>query len=180
MQIVNYKRRQLFGISEQFKVLDKMKCKNCKYRKNIANTSETGSAICSYSNSWFPINIENNCYFIPEKKELTCGDCSRLTEDTACFGCSEDDSALYNGQLCRGFVDEREAEFKQILMFWKVQEFYDRERINKLIDEFEQFYDNLLKQEQNGILLAVIGREVVIEHLSSNAYKSKERTQYLV
>lgn len=180
MQIVNYKRRQLFGISEQFKVLDKMKCKNCKYRKNIANTSETGSAICSYSNSWFPINIENNCYFIPEKKELTCGDCSRLTEDTACFGCSEDDSALYNGQLCRGFVDEREAEFKQILMFWKVQGFYDRERINKLIDEFEQFYDNLLKQEQNGILLAVIGREVVIEHLSSNAYKSKERTQYLV
>lgn len=180
MQIVNYKRRQLFGISEQFKVLDKMKCKNCKYRKNIANTSETGSAICSYSNSWFPINIENNCYFIPEKKELTCGDCSRLTEDTACFGCSEDNSALYNGQLCRGFVDEREAEFKQILMFWKVQGFYDRERINKLIDEFEQFYDNLLKQEQNGILLAVIGREVVIEHLSSNAYKSKERTQYLV
>lgn len=180
MQIVNYKRRQLFGISEQFKVLDKMKCKNCKYRKNIANTSETGSAICSYSNSWFPINIENNCYFIPEKNELTCGDCSRLTEDTACFGCSEDDSALYNGQLCRGFVDEREAEFKQILMFWKVQGFYDRERINKLIDEFEQFYDNLLKQEQNGILLAVIGREVVIEHLSSNAYKSKERTQYLV
>lgn len=44
-------------------------------------------------------------------------------------------------------MDEREAEFKQILMFWKVQGFYDRERINKLIDEFEQFYDNLLKQE---------------------------------
>ena len=125
-----------------------MKCKNCKYRKNIANTSETSSAICSYSNSWFPINIENNCYFIPEKRELTCGDCSRLTEDTACFGCSEDDSALYNGQLCRGFVDEREAEFKQILMFWKVQGFYDREKINKLIDEFEQFYDNLLKQDR--------------------------------
>lgn len=74
-----------------------MKCKNCKYRKNIANTSETGSAICSYSNSWFAINIENNCYFIPEKKKLTCGDCSRLTEDTACFGCSEGDSAIYNG-----------------------------------------------------------------------------------
>ena len=37
-----------------------MKCKNCKYRKNIGNTSETGSAICSYSSSWFPVNIENN------------------------------------------------------------------------------------------------------------------------
>ena len=53
----------------------------------------------------------------------------------------------YKNDLCREFVDEREAEFKQILMFWKVQGFYDRERINKLIDEFEQFYDNLLKQE---------------------------------
>lgn len=120
-----------------------MKCKNCKYRKNIGNTSETGSAICSYSSSWFPVNVENNCRFIPEKKELTCGDCSRLGEDTACFDCSEDDSAIYNGQLCRGFVDEREEEFKEILMFWKVQGFYDREKINKFIDEFEEFYDDL-------------------------------------
>lgn len=142
-----------------------MKCKNCKYRKNIGNTSETGSAICSYSSSWFPVNIENNCRFIPEKKALTCGDCSRLGEDTACFDCSENDSAIYNGQLCsmlsitlkfeykisaiyngqlcRGFVDEREEEFKQILMFWKVQGFYDREKINNFIDEFEEFYDDL-------------------------------------
>ena len=124
-----------------------MKCKNCKYRKNIGKTSETGSAICSYSSSWFPVNIENNCHLISEKKELTCGDCSRLGEDTACFDCSEDDSAMYNGQLCRGFVDEREEEFKQILMFWKVQGFYDREKINKFIDEFEEFYDDLLNQE---------------------------------
>ena len=27
-------------------------------------------------------------------------------------------------------------------MFWKVQGFYDREKINELIDEFEQFYDS--------------------------------------
>ena len=47
-----------------------MKCKNCKYRKNIGNTSETGSAICSYSSSWFPVNIENNCHLIPEKRNL--------------------------------------------------------------------------------------------------------------
>ena len=107
-----------------------MKCKNCKYRKNIGKTSETGSAICSYSSSWFPVNIENNCHLISEKKELTCGDCSRLGEDTACFDCSEDDSAIYNGQLCRGFVDEREEEFKQILMFWKVQGFYDCEKVS--------------------------------------------------
>lgn len=28
-------------------------------------------------------------------------------------------------------------------MFWKVQGFYDREKINKFIDEFEEFYDDL-------------------------------------
>lgn len=108
---------------------------------------ETGFIICSYSNSWFPTNIESNCYFIPEKKKLTCSDCSRLNEDMACFSCSEDDSAIYNGQLCRGFADKREEELKQILMFWKVQGFYDREKINKLIDEFEHLYDKILKKE---------------------------------
>ena len=49
---------------------DKLKCKNCKYKTNIANTSETGSAICSYPSSWFPVNIEDNCHFIPEKRKL--------------------------------------------------------------------------------------------------------------
>ena len=47
-----------------------MKCKNCKYRKNIGKTSETGSAICSYSSSWFPVNIENNCHLISKKRNL--------------------------------------------------------------------------------------------------------------
>lgn len=126
---------------------DKLKCKNCKYKTNIANTSETGSAMCSYPSSWFPINIEDNCHFIPEKKEITCSDCSRLYEDMACFSCSEDDSAIFNGQLCRGFIDKRKEELNSILMFWKVQGFYDREKINELIDEFEQFYDSFFKQE---------------------------------
>lgn len=31
-------------------------------------------------------------------------------------------------------------------MFWKVQGFYDREKINELIDEFEQFYDSFLSR----------------------------------
>ena len=91
---------------------DKLKCKNCKYKTNIANMSETGSAICSYPSSWFPVNIEDNCHFIPEKKEITCSDCSRLHEDMACFSCSEDDSAIFNGQLCRGFIDKRKEELK--------------------------------------------------------------------
>lgn len=119
-----------------------MKCKNCKYKTNIANTSETGSTICSYPSSWFPANIEDNCHFISEKKEITCSDCSRLHEDMACFSCAEDDSAIFNGQLCRGFIDKRKEELNRILMFWKVQGFYDRKEINELIDEFEQFYDS--------------------------------------
>lgn len=64
----------------------------------------------------------------------------------ACFSCSEDDSAIFNGQLCREFIDKRKEELNSILMFWKVQGFYDREKINELIDEFEQFYDSFLSR----------------------------------
>lgn len=64
-----------------------------------------------------------------------------------CFSCSEDDSAIFNGQLRRGFIDKRKEELNSILMFWKVQGFYDREKINELIDEFEQLYDTFFKQE---------------------------------
>ena len=48
---------------------------------------------------------------------------------------------MYNGHLCIGFIDKREEEFNSILMFWKVQGLYDREKINKLLDDFEQSYD---------------------------------------
>ena len=82
-----------------------------------------------------------------ELKELTCGDCSRLNEDTGCFACQETDSAMYNGHLCIGFIDKREEEFNSILTFWKVQGLYDREKINKLLDDFEQSYDRLFNQE---------------------------------
>ena len=44
-------------------------------------------------------------------------------------------------------IDKRKEELNRILMFWKVQGFYDREKINELIDEFEQFYDCFFKQE---------------------------------
>ena len=43
--------------------------------------------------------------------------------------------------------DKRKEELNSILMFWKVQGFYDRKKINELIDEFEQFYDSFFKQE---------------------------------
>lgn len=123
-----------------------MKCKECKYKNNVANTEETGTAICSYPSSWFPVHLEDNCHFIPEKKELTCGDCARLGEDTACIGCTTSDSAYYKDELCDGFIDKKEDEFNKILMFWKVQGFYNRDKINKMLDEFEQYYEKLVKQ----------------------------------
>lgn len=100
-----------------------MKCKNCKYRKNIGNTSETGSAICSYSSSWFPVNIENNCHLISEKKELKCGDCSRLGEDTACFDCSEDDSAIYNDNCAEDLWMNGKKNLNKYLCFGKFKDF---------------------------------------------------------
>lgn len=30
--------------------------------------------------------------------------------------------------MCIGFIDKREEEFNSILMFWKVQGLYDREK----------------------------------------------------
>lgn len=124
-----------------------MKCKECKYKNNVANTEETGSAICSYPHSWFPVHLEDNCHYIPEKKELTCGDCARLGEDMACSGCDAEDSALHRSKLCIGFIDKKEEEFSKILMFWKVHGFYDRDKINELIDKFEQSYARLTVQE---------------------------------
>lgn len=123
-----------------------MKCKDCKHKRNIANTEQTGSAICTYPSSWFPVDIDDNCHFIPEKKELTCGDCACLGEDFACSCCLPQDSAYFNGELCPGFIDKKEEEFSKILMFWKVQDFYDREKIVDLIDRFEEFYNKLTEQ----------------------------------
>lgn len=28
--------------------VDELKCNNCKYKTNVSNTEETGTAICSY------------------------------------------------------------------------------------------------------------------------------------
>lgn len=124
-----------------------MNCKDCKYRNNISNTDESGMAICSYPSSWFPVHLGDNCHLIPEKMELTCGDCSRLGDDSACIGCIAEDSAYDDGVLCSGFVDKQEEEFSKILMFWKVHDFYDRKKIDELIDSFEESYRRLTEQD---------------------------------
>lgn len=120
-----------------------MKCKNCKYKKDIANTADTGKAVCAYQSSWLAVSIEDDCHYIPEKTELTCEDCGRLGEDMACIACSPEDSAKHNGKLCVGFIDKRETELTEILSFWKANGLYDRNKIHKLLDEFEEYYKRL-------------------------------------
>ena len=83
------------------------------------------------------MNDEDYCHYFGVPQELTCGDCSRLIYDSGCVGCQEDESAYHFGHLCRGFQDRREDEFVEILAFWLVHDMYDRQKIEKMLDEFE-------------------------------------------
>ncbi len=111
------------------------KCKSCQY-KNA--TSTKGKGICSHGETWFPVKDEDYCHYLGTPKELTCGDCAYLNVDSACIGCSPDESAYRYGHLCGGFGDRRELEFNEILAFWLVHDMYDRKKIEKLLDEFEE------------------------------------------
>ncbi len=92
-----------------------MKCGECKYKWNFGNTEETGVAVCSYPASHMPVNVNDDCHFLPEAKELKCGDCDRLYEDFACYGYTEEDSAMTNGKLCWGFIDKKGRKHDQHL-----------------------------------------------------------------
>ena len=60
----------IFIYEEEAKV-DELKCNNCKYKTNVSNTEETGTAICSYpQGEWFVVNVEDSCHYIPEKRSL--------------------------------------------------------------------------------------------------------------
>lgn len=124
-----------------------MKCKDCKYRCNVNNTEETGSALCKYDSCWTMVSLEDDCHYIPKAKKLTCGDCYNLSHDTACFGCKPEDSAYLGGEeLCPDYRDKRKVEFWSMLMFWKVQQLYSAEEIHQMIDDFEDFYNDLTRQ----------------------------------
>ena len=110
-------------------------CRNCEYFKTPASDDHS---ICSYNESWFPVEDEDTCHMPGMPHEFTCGDCSRLGEDMGCAGCSEEESAYHDGKLCRGFRDRREDELWDILSFWLVNGMYDRTKINQLLDHFEE------------------------------------------
>ncbi len=116
-------------------------CKDCKYFSKGENIS-----LCKRNDSWEITKSDNKCRFLPKMAELTCGDCWCLKHDMGCVGCSSDDSAYINGKLCCGFTDLRESMLMEILSFWKSRSIYDRNKINKMIDDFEKDYDDLVGQ----------------------------------
>ena len=123
-------------------------CKNCNFKQNISDTEETGKALCTFSNNYFPVDVEDRCHYIPELGKLKCGDCARYGEDFACLNRQTDDSAIQDdSRLCSGFEDKKEEEFMQILMLWKIRGLYDRDKVNRLMNEFEQEYERLLNQK---------------------------------
>ena len=121
------------------------KCEKCLYKKNITTS---GEGICSYAERWFSVNDEDCCHYLGGAKELTCGDCSRLIYDSGCAGCREDESAFHARHLCRGFQDRREGDFEEILAFWLVHEMYDRQKIEKMLDEFEEESRKFCEEEE--------------------------------
>ena len=120
-----------------------MKCKNCKYKINLADTYDTWHALCSYPDSYFPITVDDDCYFLLKKEFLKCDDCYNLNNDYACLERTKEDSAFFHGKLCSGYTDRREMELIEFCSFWKAHDYYDRIRINKLLDEFEEEYRKL-------------------------------------
>ena len=131
---------------------NRMKCGKCKYKRNIGNTKETDAAICTNATSFFPINCDDDCHFLPKKRELHCIDCSRLRWDTACMDVEPNNPVYESGNRCLGFSDVKEDEFTEILQFWKTQGLYDRVKINQMLEEFEKFYADIEEQSNESSL----------------------------
>lgn len=128
-----------------------MLCKNCKYKQVIANTKETGMALCTHNTSYFPIHEDDTCHFLPPKKELTCKDCKNFYDDMGCAGMNENDSIYRNEKMCHGFIDRREDDFTEIIRFWQTHGLYDRKKIENLLNQIEAFYHDIKGQERETI-----------------------------
>ncbi len=115
-------------------------CRDCKYRMNIANTEETGVAICSKPNSCFVVNIDNHCHFIPKKRRYTCYDCLSYGNDPGCLGMRPDEEPYWgeDEHLCHAFEEKYTNELYDILTAWYELGLYDRDKIIGMIDDFEK------------------------------------------
>lgn len=113
-----------------------MKCKDCQSFQEIANTAECGKGICTFPCSYFMVDMNDDCHFMPSS-EVRCGDCHRLLIDTACLTCMPEDSAYHNGHLCGGFIDAQEIALAKSISIWKARGWDYHEIIQKVIQEVE-------------------------------------------
>ena len=118
-------------------------CTKCKYFSEIQNTKETGMGICKFTESFQPINIKNDCPFIPEKKhKLTCGDCEIFGE-WSCFTCEE------NQKACGiAFEDKLINNIKNPLYQLYLQGRCKKEDILKLVEQEIDSFKSPLDEEK--------------------------------
>lgn len=97
-----------------------MKCKNCQRFKEIENTSSTQQGLCTYPDSWMPVQTEDECHF-QVSGEIKCQDCDRFNNDMACMTCEKDESAVAYGLLCPGFIDKHMIAVRAAIAAWKAR-----------------------------------------------------------
>ncbi len=120
-----------------------LKCRDCKYYSGEENIH-----LCKREECWKVIKPDDDCRFLPETRELTCGDCWRLMNDPACTGYRCEESAVTDGKLCPMYIDKRVEDLKYILIFWMAHGLFEREKVNTMIDKFEKDYNELIYQVQ--------------------------------
>ena len=106
-----------------------MKCKDCTYFWKMA-TPEYGG--CSLMGNVQMVKAESNCTFL-HKGKLTCGDCERLGNDTACMIADAEDDA----SSCCGFIPLGDSKIYNGLFELLKIGMYSREHIAELLDQFE-------------------------------------------
>lgn len=117
--------------------MKKIKCSECIYFKDIENTSETKQGICTYTFSYEPTGLNDDCHYIPD--EYKCGDCMHyLTNDTACMIARYDDPVIReDGKLCCGFEDKYEDMVKQALFNWELRGLDTQKKLENVFKQFK-------------------------------------------
>lgn len=108
-----------------------MKCQECNNFQEINNTNTTGQGICSAGTYWSPVNVNDECGFMPTP--FTCENCGNKDEGL-CF--PEIDGKI--AENCCGFYDQRMNEIGSIILDWKIRGMDYQNMINKIINNVEK------------------------------------------
>ena len=123
-----------------------IKCEDCQYCLKLNNSAEAKHGICSYPETYFPVNLMDACIYYP--KEYTCGDCERFGNDFACMTCKAEDPAYHSQGLCSGFIDKHEANVRQAIFDWYLRGHNIQEKLDTIMAEVEDLIDKLPKAEE--------------------------------